>query len=103
MKKSRLHHILSTTKSITVFIPSNFALEQYLGTESGKKILENDSALRVFIVMHVFGGKWPEMLIKRRRKLENFLPGKGREMNIMIYDQVTLSFYHSFLFSSYLL
>jgi len=87
VKKSRLHHILSTTKSITVFIPSNFALEQYLGTESGKKILGNDSALRVFIVMHVFGGKWPEMLIKRRRKLENFLPGKGREMNIMIYDQ----------------
>ena len=88
VKKSKLHHVLSKIKPITIFIPSNFALEQYLETESGKKILENESALRIFIVMHVFGGEWPEMLIKQRRKLENFLPGKGREMNIKIYDKV---------------
>ena len=88
VKKSTMHHVFGSIGPITIFIPSNNALQKFLRTEFGKKTLSNTSFLRKFLVMHVFGGRWPKELIKLQQKLENFLPGNSSEMIVKIYDKV---------------
>ena len=104
-KKSMLHHTLRTIGPITIFIPSNKALDKYLKTEYGKRAFNNNYALRMFLLVHIFGGRWPKLFIKDRRRLENFLPGALREVNMKFYDKVSIDSYNfrlSFTFTRFL-
>lgn len=88
-KKTLIHNILSKMKNVTIFIPNNEAIEKFLNSKQGKRTFNNNYVLRVFLAMHVFGGRWPTELIRNKQKLENILPGRFQDMNLKFFAKVS--------------
>ena len=90
LQRTFLHWTLRASRLLTVFIPSNEALKNFFTTAAGIEVLKDNHKLRVFILMHVVGGKWPTHLMRVRKRLECILPGKWRELNLQFYGKVRL-------------
>lgn len=90
LHRTYLHWTLRASRPITVFIPSNEALKNFFTTAAGVEVLKDNQQLRVFILMHVVGGKWPTHSMRNRKRLECILPGKWRELNLQFYKRVCL-------------
>lgn len=87
-RKTVLYYTLRRFRFLTVFIPTNDALDKYLHTKVGRETSTNEYKLRLFLMMHIFSGRWPTVVMKDRRKLENFLPGSYGEVNILFDAKV---------------
>ena len=90
LQRTFLHWTLRASHLLTVFIPTNDALKNFFTTTAGVEVLKDNYKLRVFILMHVVGGKWPTHFMRGRKRLECILPGKWRELNLQFYGKVRL-------------
>ena len=81
-----LIHYLRRQGPLTVFAPSNIAWYSWLNSEEGKRIRQNDYVLRLVLLCHIVGGKWPTVFLKNEEVLESLAPLHHRTLRVKFYD-----------------